>query len=116
MTEVTTETGFTFTREGNEVFAEILARKPDDLPLADWVAQLMVLATAARDKRLVWYWDRDIDKWVPGMIVDDGAKDGYRVFDVDIFHGYPQRWGYEWQVVPFSSTEPAPPDLSKVAP
>lgn len=118
MTEQATENGFTFaTPQANAVFAEVLARKPADASLGEWVRLLSVVTQAFLDHRLVWYWDLDTGAWVPGVIGDGGTQDGFAVFDVDLCHGGPLRWGYEWQFAPcVSLTEPAPPDLAQVAP
>jgi hypothetical protein len=119
MTEQATENGFAFaTPQANAVFAEVLARKPADTPLSEWARLLGLVTNAFLDHRLVWYWDLDTGAWVPGVIGDGGTQDGAVVFDVDLCHGGPLRWGYEWQFVPLVSlTEPAaPPDLAKVAP
>lgn len=117
MAEQETEDGFTVTPEGNAVLVEVLARKPAGAPLGDWVRLLGKVVNAFLDHRLVWFWDLDRAAWVPGVIGDGGTEDGRTVFDVDLFHGGPLRWGYEWQFMPLvSATEPAPPDLSEVAP
>lgn len=111
------ENSFTVTHERNAVLAEILARAPAGADLGGWVRLLGKIVTAFQNRRLVWYWDLDRAAWVPGVIGDGGTQDGNAVFDVDLCHGGPLRWGYEWQFMPVvSMTEPAPPDLSKVAP
>lgn len=111
------ENSFTVTHERNAVLAEVLARKPADAQLGEWVRLLGAVVTAFLDHRLVWFWDRDSSAWVPGVIGDGGMQDGHAVFDVDLFHGGPLRWGYEWQFMPLvSATEPAPPDLATGAP
>lgn len=118
MTEQVTEDGLTFTTpQASTASAEMLARKPADAPLSEWVRLLSVVTNAFLEHRLVWYWDRDTGAWVPGVIGNGGTQDGLVVFDVDLCHGGPLRWGYEWQFMPLVSlTEPAPPDMVQVAP
>lgn len=117
MAEHETEDSFTGTHEENAALAEVLARAPAGAPLGEWVGLLGKVVTAFLDRRLVWFWDLDRAAWVPGVIGDGGTQDGRAVFDVDLCHGGPLRWGYEWQFMPLvSMTEPAAPDLATGAP
>ena len=113
MTEQATED--TTVTDPTGMMAALLAWKPARFDVPEWIMKLREMVDAARDCRLVWYWDPRRAAWVLGMIVNKGTRDGYRGFDVDIYDKGPARWGYEWQIRPGSTEEPAPPDLSKVA-
>lgn len=76
----------------------------------------------------VWYWNKHQDiesQWITGHVFGGGSKDGYATVDVAIedaegvlpenYRGF-VKWGYGWQVKPYTEQKPPDPDLSEVWP
>jgi hypothetical protein len=76
----------------------------------------------------VWYWNSHQDRgqaWITAHVVSGASKDGYATVNVkledaegllpDCYEGF-VKWGYGWQVEPYSDEKPTPPDKSEVWP
>jgi hypothetical protein len=76
----------------------------------------------------VWYWNQHQDipsQWVTAYVCGGGGKDGYPVIDVEIedaegwlpdyYRGF-GKWGYGWQIRPYTEERPDPPTNEEMYP
>ncbi len=76
----------------------------------------------------VWYWNHHQDvesQWITAHVVGGAGKDGYPVVDVEIedvenvlpenYKGF-RKWGYGWQIEPYTERKPEPIDPAETWP
>lgn len=53
--------------------ARLLARRPERVGLVVWLKLITYFAKNLRDKKVVWYQDRDRSGWTCGVVIDDST-------------------------------------------
>ena len=53
--------------------ARLLARRPERIKLVAWLKLITLFAESLRDKKMVWYQNRDRSGWSCGVVVDEST-------------------------------------------